>query len=211
MSNARSKKEAERPAAPDTSLGEVSVALARRWAQQRLVAVQAYGRILADYGAGHSTNAGAAGAYARLVAEEAVRYPGEALSLVTDFATALVREAGGKVEAASPKPAHIQDLEITGSIGSSASTEFLLKNPHASSARLKFVTSTFTGADGDTLAPVMVDPAEVMLAAGAEHLIKLSVAVDEGAFEAGRRYMANVAITGFDDLILRVRLSVLPR
>ena len=86
-------------ASDNRTLTQVATDLARRWAGQRFKAVQAYGQILADYGAGRSSSTAAAGAYAKL---------------------------------------------------------------------------------------------------------------DPKAFAAGGHYAANVAITGFDDLVLRVRLSVLP-
>ena len=196
--------------ADNRTLGAISADLARRWATQRLAAVQAYGRILSDYGSGRSSSAAAAGAYAKLVAEEGVRYPADALSLATDFATALVRKAGGTVDSVPVVEPPIQDLEMSGPVGGTASAEFLLKNPHDQPAALSFVTSNFTGAAGDTPATVTIKPAKVTLAAGAEKLIKVSAVIDPKAFKVGGRYTANVAVTGFDDLVLRVRLTVLP-
>lgn len=196
--------------ADDRTFADISAQLARRWATQRLSAVQAYGRILADYGAGRSSSAAAAGAYAKLVAEEGVRYPADALTLATDFATALVRKAGATVETGAAAVSPIQDLEMSGPIGGTASAEFLLKNPHDQPAPLSFVTSNFTGTMGDTAATVVVKPAKVTLAAGAEKLIKVQASIDPKAFKAGGHYVANVAVTGFDDLVLRVRLTVLP-
>jgi hypothetical protein len=196
--------------ADNRTLGDISADLARRWATQRLGAVQAYGRILADFGAGRSSSAAAAGAYARLVAEEGVRYPADALTLATDFATALVRKAGATVESGAPTVSPIQDLEMSGPVGGTASAEFLLKNPHDQPAPLSFVTSNFTGTMGDTAATVAIKPAKFTLAAGAEKLIKVSATIDPKAFKAGGSYTANVAVTGFDDLVLRVRLTVLP-
>jgi hypothetical protein len=196
--------------ADNRSLGDISADLARRWATQRLSAVQAYGRILADYGAGRSSSAAAAGAYARLVAEEGVRYPADALTLATDFATALVRKAGATIETGTPTVSPIQDLEMSGPLGGTASAEFLLKNPHDQPAPLSFVTSNFTGTTGDTAATVAIKPAKFTLAAGAEKLIKVMATIDPKAFKAGGSYTANVAVTGFDDLVLRVRLTVLP-
>jgi len=190
------------------SFGDISAELARRWATQRLSAVQAYGRILADYGAGRSSSAAAAGAYAKLVAEEGVRYPADALTLATDFATALVRKAGATVETGAGAMSPIQDLEMSGPIGGTASAEFLLKNPHDQPAPLSFATSDFAGTDAP--ATVVVKPAKVTLAAGAEKLIKVQATIDPKAFKIGGQYVANVAVTGFDDLVLRVRLTVLP-
>jgi len=197
------------------TLAAVSADLARRWATQRLGAVQAYGRILSDFGTGRSSSAAAAGAFARLVAEEAVRYPADAIGLATDFANALVQKAGGGVQkggapASGRTRAPIQDLEISGPVGGVASGEFLLSNPHAHAADLTFSTSTFTGSTGDTAVALVVSPADFTLAAGAEKLVTVIANLDTKAFEAGSSYTANVAINGFDDMVVRVRLTVLP-
>jgi hypothetical protein len=200
--------------ASDKTLSDVSADLARRWASQRLKAVQAYGQILSDYGAGRSTTSAAAGAYAKLLAEEGVRYSADVIGIATDFATALVRKAGGAVEtavsgeAAAQSP--IQDLEIEGPLGGTASAEFLLRNPHDQSATLTFVTSSFTGTTGGKTATVSVDPANLVLAPNEERPITVRAALDPKVFKAGGHYQANVAITGFGDLVLRVRLTVLP-
>ena len=192
------------------TLSEVGADLARRWASQRLKAVQAYGAILADYGAGRTTSAGAAGAYAKLVAEEGVRSSADAIGIATDFASALVRKAGGKLETVGAGQPPMQDLEISGPLGGEASAEVLLRNPHDRPATLSFVAGNFTGTTGGAPATVTVEPAGLVLAAGDEQPITVRASLDPKVFAAGGRYVANVAITGFDDLVLRVRLSVLP-
>ena len=197
------------------TLSAVSAELARRWASQRLGAVQAYGRILSDFGAGRSSSTAAAGAFARLVAEEAVRYPADAIGIATDFASALVKTAGVNLDLVSPlgssgRMQPIQDLEISGPLGGVASGEFLLTNPHASPANLSFSTSTFMGSKGATTVGLVVSPAEFTLPAGAEKLVTVIANLDTKALEAGGRYTANVAINGFDDMVVRVRLTVLP-
>jgi hypothetical protein len=192
------------------SLTDVSAELARRWATQRLNAVQAYGRILADFGAGRSTSSAAAGAYARLVAEEAVRYPADAIGLATDFAAALVRKAGGKLETFGEAQAPFQDIEMSGPLGGTATAEFALRNPHDRSVSLGFVAGAFSCQTGETSATVVVTPSHLDLAPGDEQTVTLTANLDPKVFETGGRYTANVAITGFDDLVLRVRLTVLP-
>jgi hypothetical protein len=104
----------------------------------------------------------------------------------------------------------IQDLEISGPLGGVASGEFLLTNPHASPANLSFSTSTFVGSKGATTVGLVVSPAEFTLPAGAEKLVTVIANLDTKALEAGGRYTANVAINGFDDMVVRVRLTVLP-
>lgn len=197
------------------TLGAVSAELARRWATQRLGAVQAYGRILSDFGAGRSSSSAAAGAFAKLVAEETIRYPADAIGLATDFANALVQKAGGRLEtvrssSAAARPQPIQDLEISGPLGGVATGDVLLNNPHAAAAALSFSASRFVGPSGDTGVGVVVSPAEFSLPAGGEKLITVIANLDSKAFEAGSRYTANVAINGFDDMVVRVRLTVLP-
>jgi hypothetical protein len=192
------------------TLTQVAGDLARRWASQRFKAVQAYGQILADYGAGRSTSTTAAGAYARLVAEEGVRYSADAIGIASDFATAVVRTAGGTVENAVDAQTTMQDLEISGPLGGEASAEVLLRNPHDQPATLSFATTNFTGTTGGAPATVTVEPAGLVLAPGDEQPITVRAALDPKVFTAGGRYAANVAISGFNDLVLRVRLSVLP-
>ena len=107
------------------TLTQVATDLARRWAGQRFKAAQAYAQILADYGAGRSTGAAAAGAYAKLVAEEGVRYSADAIGIASDFAAAFVKTAGGTVERAVDGGSAVQDLEISGPLGGVASAEVL--------------------------------------------------------------------------------------
>jgi hypothetical protein len=192
------------------SAAQVEVDLARRWASQRLAAVQAYSRILSDYGAGRTTTSAAAAAYARLVAEETVRYSADAIGLAADVAAALVRRAGGQLETGRARVSPVQDLELSAPIGSEALSSFMLHNPRDQPAALSFVSSRFTGTLGDTAAKVALDPKRVELAAGAEQPVSVSVFVDPAVFEPGGLYAASVSISGFDDFVLRVRLSVLP-
>ena len=192
------------------TLTQVATDLARRWAGQRFKAAQAYAQILADYGAGRSTGAAAAGAYARLVAEEGVRYSADAIGIASDFATAVVKTAGGTVERAVDGGSVVQDLEMSGPLGGEASAEVLLRNPHDQSATLSFSTTNFTGTTGGAAATVTIDPPNLVLAAGDEQPITVKATLDPKIFAAGGHYAANVAIGGFNDLVLRVRLSVLP-
>jgi len=197
------------------TLSAVSADLARRWATQRLGAVQAYGRILSDFGAGRSSSSAAAGAFAKLVAEETIRYPADAIGLATEFASALVQTAGGTFEAARATAAAassqpIQDLEISGPLGGVATGDFLLNNPHGSAAALSFSTSNLVGPQGDAGVSLVISPAEFSLPAGAERLITVIANLDNQAFKPGARYSANIAINGFDDMVVRVRLTVLP-
>jgi hypothetical protein len=194
------------------SLSDVAGQLARRWATQRLAAVQSYGRILADYGQGRSTGRAALGAFAKLAAEEAVRYPSDAIGIATDYAAAVAKQAGvdlGVAKTAVKAAPPIRDLELSGPLGGEAFGAFFLRNPHDRAVMLSFFASNFAGSAGEAPASVMIDPAEVMLAAGEEQEIRVAVALDGAVFEAGQSYSANVAVSGFDEMVLRVRLTVL--
>jgi hypothetical protein len=192
------------------SLGDVASDLARRWANQRLAAVQSYGRILADYGSGRSTGSAAVGAFARLAAEEAVRYPSDAIGLATEYAAALAGRGGATLDVApSRRDSPIQDLELSGPLGGQASGEFYLKNPHDRSAALSFLAAHFFGTRGETGPPAVFEPAEFTLPPGQEQLVKVSAALDPDLVRAGASYAANVAVSGFDEMVLRVRLTVL--
>lgn len=195
------------------SLEAIGAELARRWATQRLSAVQAYSRILTDFSEGRTTSQSAASAYAKLAAKEAVRYQADAAGLVVDFYAALARKAGVKVDVGkshTTKAPPIQDLEISGILGGTATGEFLLSNPHDRAADLSFVATHFTSASGEAAAGVVVEPATLTLPPGGEQRITVSARLDPQAFLAGGRYLANVAITGFDEMVVRVRLTVLP-
>jgi hypothetical protein len=194
------------------SLGDIAAGLARRWATQRLAAVQSYGRILADYGAGRSTTTGAAGALARLAAEEAVRYPSDAVTLAADYATAVAKRAGVSLKAEADsvrRAAPIRDIALSGALGSVASSTVYLSNPHDRAAHLTFSASNFSNPDGETTASLTFAPPDLTLAPGEEKPVQVSATLDAAAFTAGRDYTANVAISGFDDMVLRVRLSIL--
>lgn len=191
------------------SLGALASDLARRWANQRLAAVQTYGRILADYGSGRSTGSAAMGAWARLVAQEAVAYPSDALGLASDYAAALAR-GGATLDAARARvDSPIQDLELSGQLGGQASGEFYLRNPHDRSAALSFLVADFLGTGGETGPRALFEPAEFTLPPGHEQLVKVSAALDPELVKAGHSYAANVAVSGFDEMVLRVRLTVL--
>ena len=196
-----------------TSLEAISAELARRWATQRLTAVQAYGRILSDFGEGRSTSQAAASAYAKLAAEEAVRYQADAVGIAVDFAAALVTKAGVRLDVTKSLPPRvnpIQDLEIAGTLGGVATGEFLLSNPHDRPAGLSFIATNFTGASGEVASAVIVEPGKLTLLPGAEQMVTVTAKLDPVVFLPGGRYLANVAISGFDEMVVRVRLTVLP-
>lgn len=198
--------------AGQTSVSSVAGELARRWATQRLSAVQAYGRILSDYGTGRCTSSAAAGAMAKLAAEEAVRYPADALGLAVDFAGALARKAGLDLRASSATGAArpIQDLEIAGPLGGTAIGEVLLANPHAQPVAVTFDVSGFTGPGGETAPAPAVTPAAFTLQPGQDRQVTVRANLDPEMFAPGCAYAALLTVAGFDDMVVRIRLTVLP-
>jgi hypothetical protein len=185
--------------------------LARRWAGQRVGAVQSYGRIIGDYGAGRSSGTATAKAVAKLAAEEAARYPTDAFHYWSDYWSALARTAGlsvGPATAPSQRAKPVLDIELTGKLGSTATRDFVLENPHKTDVTIGFAASNFRCGDADIKAYPIFDPVEFSLPAGGEHKVKVAVKLDRRKFKAGESYSANVAISGFDDMVLRVHLTV---
>jgi hypothetical protein len=194
------------------SLSAVASQLARRWANQRLAAVQAYGRILADYGQGRATSGAAWGAVAKLAVEEAARYQADAIGIATDYAAAVARSAGSDLgihTTRSDQATVVKDLDLSGPLGGEATGEFYLANPYDHEVAVSFTASHFTSPLGDALVGPSLDPAQFVLTGGAEKKVIVRVALSGGDFQAPRHYSAHVAVAGFDHMILRVRLAIL--
>lgn len=185
--------------------------LARRWAGQRVGAVRSYGRIIGDYGAGRSSGTATAKAVAKLAAEEAARYPADAFQYWSDYWSALARTAGLSIKSTGEtvrRAKAVLDIEMTGKLGSTATRDFVLENPHASDVKIGFVASVFWCGDTEIKASPQFDPVEFSLPAGGDHRVTVSVKLDRRKFKAGESYSANVAVSGFDDMVLRVHVTV---
>ncbi|MFT3976300.1 MAG: hypothetical protein QM688_04185 [Sphingomonas bacterium] len=193
------------------SLGRTASELARRWASQRLSAVQRYGRILADYSNGSANGRDAALAYARLAMDEAVRYPADAFQIATDYAAAIGRAAGLSftgTQASKAERAPVLDIELAGTIGRIAKRTFVLENPHDSPATISFTAGNFFDGEQELEVGPSFAPADMVIPAGGEQTITLSVKLDRKQFRAGHAYDASVAVQGFEDMILRVHLTI---
>ena len=193
------------------SFGGTASELARRWAGQRAGAVQSYGRIISDYGAGRSSGRAMAEEMAKLAADEAAQYPADAYKFWSDYWSALARTAGLSTGlAAEPRrrARTVLDIELTGKLGSTATRDFILENPHQSEVKIAFAPTNFRCGDADIKALPHFDPAELSLPAGGECTVKIAVKLDRRKFKTGESYSANVAISGFDDMVLRVHLTV---
>ena len=192
------------------SLNQTLSALARRWATQRLSAVQTYGRLLADYGAGRASGRDTAQAYAKLVMEEAARYPTDAFGVASDYASALARAAGVSLSAdRSAQPvAPVLDVELTGAPGRTVTRTILLENPHDAPARIGFAATNFFDGSQELSAAPTIAPADAVIPARGEQAVTVSAKIDRKLFQAGRTYQSSVAVDGFGELLIRVYLTV---
>jgi hypothetical protein len=193
------------------SLGQAGSDLARRWASRRLGAVQSYGRILSDYSAGRLTSRAAAGAYAKLAAEEAARYPADLIGMATDYASVVAKIAGVPIEASSTgaaaAPGPILDIDLSGVPGQVASREFTFENPHDVEAKVSFVASPYTDGDRELKAVPKFDPAAFVIPAHGEQKVMVTSKIDKRFFKSGQSYSAHAAVDGFDEMIIRIRLT----
>jgi hypothetical protein len=193
-------------------LGEAASEVARRWAAQRVSSVQRYGEILATYGTGRSSSRAAAEDVARLAAEEAARYPSEAFQFWSDCLTAVARTAGISLGSSNIATASnvrpVLDIDLNGKLGSVATRDFILENPHASEAMIGFAAAKFVGGDREVLAAPVFDPKEFTLPGNTERKVMVSVRLDPRKFRKRQSYSARVIVSGIDDMILRVHLTV---
>lgn len=193
------------------SLTDTASELARRWATQRLAAIQSYSRILADYGSGRASGSDAAQAYAKLAVEEAVRYPTQAYGIASDYATAVARAAGlasGPARAAPAAQAPVIDIELSGAPGRVASRSFVLENPYDAPIEIGFTATNFHDGEQQIAVAPTLTPATATIPAGGEQAVKISVKIDRKKFAAGGIYSANIAVEGFDHMVIRVHLTV---
>lgn len=192
------------------SLSKTASELARRWATQRLSAVQSYGRILADYGGGRASGKDAAQAYAKLAMEEAARYPSEAFQIATDYANAVARAAGLSLATGQTPMARspVVDIELAGMIGKVVERTFVLENPHDVPADIRFTATNFLDGDQEVNAKPTFAPASVSIPKGGEVEVTISAKADRKQFQAGRTYRSSVAVEGIDDMVIRVLFSV---
>jgi hypothetical protein len=193
------------------SLGDAASEAARRWAAQRVDSVQRYGQILAAYGSGRASGRATAEAVAKLAAKEATRYPAEAFELWKDYVSAIASTAGVSIDSGA-RPAQAKrsviDIHLTGALGGVATREFTLDNPHDVEAAIAFVAENFVGRDREVRAVPVFDPTEFSLPARSERKVSVSIKLDPRKFRIRENYEAKVAVTGFDDMVLRVHLTV---
>ena len=193
------------------SLSTVATQLARRWATQRLAAVQSYGRILADYGQGRASSGATFSAYAKLAVEETARYSADAIGILTDYAAAVANGAGldlGLDSSAASSTPEVRDLALSGAVGGEAVGEFYLSNPHDHSVAISFSASNFAGPQGEAPVGPTIEPAHAVVPEGQERRVVVRAALDGAYFQADRTYTAHIAVAGFDHLLIRVRLTV---
>ncbi len=198
------------PSTVTRSLSRTASELARRWASQRLSAVQTYGRILADYGSGRASGRDTAQAYAKLVMEEAARYPTDVFGIASDYATAIARAAGAPLaaERSAQTASPVLDVELCGAVGKTVTRTIVLENPHDAVATIGFTATNFFDADQELAAAPTINPADATIPARGERAVKIGAKIDRKLFQAGRIYRASVAVDGFDELLIRIHLTV---
>lgn len=181
---------------------------------QRLSAVQSYGRILADYGQGRSSNQEALGALVKLAAEESIRYSADAVSLAGDLASAAARSVGldlgqGLRTHSAGLTAAIRDLEFQGVLGTPAIGALVLHNPRPETVRISLCAACFEGPRGLTEVSPQINPNAFELAPGEERTVQVEANLSPDSFRAGEIYTSRLAIEGIDDMVVRLRLTVL--
>ncbi|MEM7613479.1 MAG: DUF1735 domain-containing protein [Pseudomonadota bacterium] len=200
---------------PIAEVGALLTQLARRWAGQRVGALNAYRQILADYGTGQIDSRATASAVAKLTAEESAKYPGELLSLATDYASGLAQMAGLSTSEGQAQPAGrgvraIHDLMLSGKIGETAKAEILIENPRDVEVQIGFAATGFANEARATKLTPSFDPADCTIPPGAERKITVSVKLDGRKLKAGETYSAQAIVDGFDEMVLRLSLVVDP-
>lgn len=196
-------------------IGDLLSQLARRWAGRRVNALNVYRQILADYGAGHTDSRAAASAVARLTAEETIRYPGELMDLASDYATGLARMAGlsatgARVDDRPVTERTVHDLMLSGKIGETATADIVIENPRDADVAVGFAATAFSNDTKVTKLTPSFDPAECTMAPGSEQKVTVSVKLDGRTLKAGENYTSQAVVDGFDELVLRLNLTVDP-
>jgi hypothetical protein len=195
-------------------MADITSDLARRWATHRVDAITRYGRIIADYGRGQTGERSALQALAKLAVEEAVRYPGEAITLAADYAKAWLDIAGVKVDIPLTSK-HAQagkrsdDIFLRGALGTIVTHDLVIENPQDRSVDVTLSATPFDGAVGNLVkATLKCAPQQFSLAAHSEQLVILSIKLDKAKFKRGETYHADVAVSGAQDMLLHVQLHI---
>ncbi|MEM8657756.1 MAG: DUF1735 domain-containing protein, partial [Pseudomonadota bacterium] len=154
-------------------------------------------------------------AVAKLTAEESAKYPGELLSLATDYASGLAQMAGLSTSEGQAQPAGqgvraIHDLMLSGKIGETAKADILIENPRDVEVQIGFAATGFANEARATKLTPSFDPADCTIPPGAERKITVSVKLDGRKLKAGETYSAQAIVDGFDEMVLRLSLVVDP-
>jgi hypothetical protein len=193
--------------------GAVSSDLTRRWAQRRAGAVRRYGDILTGYGRGELSSTAAGEALARLAVEESVRYSEEVIEFGSDYVREVLKLAGVETPRGRPstEPAERRiDIQVKGTVGSTATRSFLLENKQEVTADISFLVSDFTGPDGKAAfhAPIDFVPPRLTLRPHEEKAIELRLPLDDALFDPGKTYRARIIVEGYDSLEIGLEVEV---
>ena len=211
----RRPADASRTAESLNEVGELLSQLARRWAGHRVSALNGYRQILADYGNGQTDSRAAAGAVARLTAQETIKYPGELLDLATEYASGLARMAGLAATGPRTDRQHgdqrtVHDLLLSGKIGDTASADLVIENPCDTEVALGFAATAFSNDQRVTKLMPSFDPPTCTMSPGSEQKVTVSAKLDGRTLKAGENYSAQAIVDGFDEMVLRINLDVYP-
>ena len=105
--------------------------------------------------------------------------------------------------------ARVIPVAMAGTLGEVAVASVVVENHHPRRRRVVVTPGPVTSRSGrDVGATVQVDPAQVTLAPGAERTLSLRVELDALRFSAGRTYRGQVQVSGGDEAVFDVTITV---
>lgn len=112
---------------------------------------------------------------------------------------------------APPEPRQVV-LDLSGQLGREITTGFVIENKRSSPANISFVVSDCVDTSGGApfRPPLTLEPQQLMLRPHHEAQIRLLLPLPPELFKAGHQYRAKIAVRGYDDLELFVKLAVQP-
>jgi predicted flap endonuclease-1-like 5' DNA nuclease len=102
------------------------------------------------------------------------------------------------------------NMEFHGAAGSDASRSFAIENQRSEAVTVGFLISEFTDADESVTfrPPVQFSPARFHLEPGQERMVSILIPLLKEFFIPGETYTATVIVSGFEQLQLRLIVSV---
>jgi len=123
----------------------------------------------------------------------------------------LHEDHAGNGYAPSAQPAlRVVDMEFRGVLGSDVTRTFAIENQRPQAVSVGFLISEFTD-PAETVSfrpPLQFTPARFSLRPGEERMVTISVPLLDGFFQPGQSYAATVVVSGFEQLQLRLKVTV---